>query len=112
MLSKVLQDAINDQIKDEFYAAYLYLAMSAHFETVHLPGCARWMRGQSQEEASHAMKLFEFVHERGGACCVARHQAAACQLQVASRCVSAGAGARARSDWYDPPPVRTGGQGE
>ncbi|MBW8056804.1 MAG: ferritin [candidate division NC10 bacterium] len=66
MLSKVLQDAINDQIKDEFYAAYLYLAMSAHFETVHLPGCARWMRGQSQEEASHAMKLFEFVHERGG----------------------------------------------
>jgi ferritin len=66
MLSQTLQDAINEQIKNEFYSAYLYLAMSAHFETGHLPGCARWMRLQSQEEATHAMKLFDFVHERGG----------------------------------------------
>ncbi|MGH7168345.1 MAG: ferritin [Nitrospiraceae bacterium] len=66
MLSKALQDAINGQIQHEFYSAYLYLSMSAHFETVHLPGCARWMRLQSQEEASHAMKLFDFVLEREG----------------------------------------------
>lgn len=66
MLSKKLQDAINDQIKHELYSAYLYLAMSAHFEAVNLPGFARWMRLQSQEETSHAMKLFDFIHERGG----------------------------------------------
>jgi ferritin len=66
MLSKALQNAINGQIQHEFYSAYLYLSMSAHFETVHLPGCARWMRLQSQEEAAHAMKLFDFVLEREG----------------------------------------------
>jgi ferritin len=66
MLSTALQDAINDQVKNELFSAYLYLAMSAHFESAHLPGCARWMRMQSQEEASHAMKLFEFILERGG----------------------------------------------
>ena len=66
MLSQKLQDAINGQIRHEFDSAYLYLSMSAHFEAVHLPGCARWMRVQSQEEASHAMKLFDFVLEREG----------------------------------------------
>jgi ferritin len=66
MLTKTLQDALNDQIKSELTSAYLYLAMSAYFETVHLSGCARWMRLQSREEASHAMKLFGFIHERGG----------------------------------------------
>lgn len=66
MLSKTLQDAINEQIKDELYSAYLYLSMSAHFETVHLPGFGRWMRLQSQEEVLHAMKLFDFIHHRGG----------------------------------------------
>lgn len=66
MFNKKLQDAINDQIKHELYSAYLYLSMSAHFEGVNLPGFARWMRLQSQEESSHAMKLFDFIHERGG----------------------------------------------
>ncbi len=66
MLSKALQGAINGQIQHEFYSAYLYLSMSAHFETVHLPGCARWMRLQGQEEASHAMKLFDFILGRAG----------------------------------------------
>ncbi len=43
MLSKKLQDALNQQINHELYSSYLYLAMSAHFESVNLPGFARWM---------------------------------------------------------------------
>jgi ferritin len=66
MLSKVVQDTINDQIKNELYSAYLYLSMSAYFEATNLRGCAHWMRVQSQEEVSHAMKFFEFVFDRGG----------------------------------------------
>ena len=66
MLSEALQKAINDQIKNELDSAYLYLAMSAYFEGAHLPGGARWMRLQSREETSHAMKLFDYVLERGG----------------------------------------------
>ena len=66
MLSKVVQDALNQQIKDELYSSYLYLSMSAHCETINLPGSAHWMRLQSEEELSHAMKLFDYVNDRGG----------------------------------------------
>jgi len=66
MLSQTLQDAINQQVKNELYSAYLYLAMVADFEAKNLPGFAHWMRLQSQEEVSHAMKLFDYVNDRGG----------------------------------------------
>ena len=66
MLSKTLQDAMNEQIKNELYSAYLYLSMSAYCETANLPGFAHWMRLQAQEEETHAMKFFDFIHERGG----------------------------------------------
>lgn len=66
MLNRKVQDAINEQIKNELYSAYLYLAMSAHFENANLPGFAKWTRMQSEEEMDHAMKLFDYVNERGG----------------------------------------------
>jgi ferritin len=66
MLSKVLQDAINEQIRNEIQSAYLYLSMSAHCEAANLPGAAHWLRTQWEEELSHAMKLFKYVNERGG----------------------------------------------
>jgi ferritin len=66
MLSQKLQDAINEQIKNELYSAYLYLSMAAYSEGESLPGFANWMRLQAQEEVSHAMKFFDFVNERGG----------------------------------------------
>jgi ferritin len=66
MLSKSLQDSINEQMKHEFESAYLYLAMSAYCESKNLPGIATWLRIQWQEELSHAMKLFTYVNARGG----------------------------------------------
>jgi ferritin len=66
MISEAMQNAINRQIKDELYSAYLYLSMAAYFEAASLPGFASWMRMQSQEEVEHAMKFFDFVNERGG----------------------------------------------
>jgi len=66
MLSKAMQDAINEQIQKEYHSSYLYLAMAAHCEASNLPGSAQWMRVQSQEELSHAMKLFDHVVDRGG----------------------------------------------
>jgi ferritin len=67
MLSKTMQDALNEQINHEMYSAYLYLAMAAHFESENLPGFARWMRVQYKEEVSHGMKFFDYICERGGA---------------------------------------------
>lgn len=66
MISAGVQDAINEQIKHEFYAAYTYLSMSAYFEANNLPGFGAWMRAQAREEITHGMKLFDFVNDRGG----------------------------------------------
>jgi len=66
MFSQKIQDAINDQLGYEFYSAYLYLAMSAHFESLNLKGFAAWMRTKFGEEQGHAFKFFEYVNARGG----------------------------------------------
>jgi len=66
MLSKKMEKAINQQINAEFYSSYLYLAMATYFESISLGGFSNWMRQQVQEELFHAMKMFDFVCERGG----------------------------------------------
>lgn len=65
-LSKPMQDALNDQIREEFTAFYLYLSMSAHCEAANFPGFARWLRAQAIEEQGHALKIFDYVQDRGG----------------------------------------------
>lgn len=66
MISKAMQDAINEQINKEMYSSYLYLSMAAYFERTGLPGAAKWMRVQASEENEHAMKFFEHIIDRGG----------------------------------------------
>ena len=65
-ISSTLQNAINGQINAELASAYLYLSMVAYFEEANLSGFAHWMRMQNKEETSHAMRLFDFVIDRGG----------------------------------------------
>ena len=64
-MDKKLQKAFNDQIKNELYSAYIYLAMAAYFEAKNLTGFAHWMKVQYKEEVNHAMKMFEFLNDRG-----------------------------------------------
>jgi ferritin len=66
MISKKMETALNDQVAAEFYSAHIYLAMSAYFESIDLPGFASWMRVQYQEEVTHAEKIFDYVIERDG----------------------------------------------
>jgi ferritin len=66
MLSKIVQDAMNEQIKNELYSAYLYFSMSAYCDSINLPGFAHWMRVQSQEETGHALKFYGYIYDRGG----------------------------------------------
>ena len=66
MLSAALEKALNDQIQTELYSSYIYLSMAAHFEAQALSGCASWMRQQAQEEVEHAMRLFDYICDRGG----------------------------------------------
>lgn len=66
MISKKLETALNKQINEEIFSAYLYLSMAAYFQAQNLDGFAAWMKAQAQEEMSHAMKLFGFLNEMEG----------------------------------------------
>ena len=66
MLAKTIQDAMNEQIKNELYSAHQYLAMAAYCESVSLSGFASWMRMQAQEEREHAMKFYDHIQDRNG----------------------------------------------
>ena len=66
MLSKPIQDALNEQIKREVFSAHSYLAMTAYFEHANFPGFAKWTRLQYEEEIAHGMRLFDFIHARRG----------------------------------------------
>lgn len=63
-VSKAMEKMLNEQMLAEFSSAYLYLSMSAWFEGQNLPGCAHWMKKQSDEETEHAMKFFRYLPAR------------------------------------------------
>lgn len=66
MISNTMQKAINEQINKELYSSYLYLSMAAYFENRNLPGFAKWMHMQANEEREHGMKFFQHLLDRGG----------------------------------------------
>ena len=66
MIGKKMQDAINEQIKEELGSAYIYLSMEAYFHSKGLDGMAHWMRAQTQEEMMHAMKFLDHIVGRDG----------------------------------------------
>lgn len=66
MISQRLQDAINEQMKNEFFSAYLYKSMVAYFEQEELKGFSNWLHVQALEEMTHGEKFFRFLCDVGG----------------------------------------------
>jgi len=66
MVKERMETALRRQLNRELYSAYLYLSMSAYFESVNLKGLANWMQVQTQEELLHAMKFYNYLVSRGG----------------------------------------------
>ncbi|KPK67862.1 ferritin [candidate division TA06 bacterium SM23_40] len=66
MIKKKIRDAFNEQIQHELYSAYLYLSMAAYCHSIGLDGMAQWLRVQTMEEMTHAMKFFDHIIERDG----------------------------------------------
>jgi ferritin len=64
MISQAVQDALNKQINIELISSYTYLAMSAYCEKQNFIGSAQWLRTQSNEEQTHALKLLDFLLAR------------------------------------------------
>ncbi|MDZ4675506.1 MAG: ferritin [Gemmatimonadota bacterium] len=65
-LSAAIQSAMNDQLRKELNAYYLYLSMAAYLGHRNYEGFASWMRAQATEEQAHAMKIFVYIEDRGG----------------------------------------------
>ena len=65
-IQKKMQDALNGQINNEFYSAYMYLAAAGYFEGLNLRGFAQWFKTQAEEEKRHGMKIFDYIYERNG----------------------------------------------
>ncbi|TWU48549.1 Ferritin [Rubripirellula tenax] len=65
MSNKQIGEALNGQIAAEFASWYSYLAMSTWCSEQELSGCAGWLRAQAQEEYTHAMKIYDFLLDRG-----------------------------------------------
>lgn len=66
MLSERMEEMLNKQVTAEFYAGYLYLAISGDMDAKGLPGIANWYYVQYQEELWHAIKIYRYILERGG----------------------------------------------
>ena len=64
-MDRSLEKLFQDQIKNEWYSAYLYMSMAAYFESVNLQGFAHWMYVQAREEWGHGRKMFDFLVDRG-----------------------------------------------
>lgn len=66
MISKNMENALNQQIELEGYASQYYLAMAAWCDRQGLEGAAAFMHQQSLEERVHMMKLFHYLSEVDG----------------------------------------------
>jgi ferritin len=66
MIPAKVEAEFNNQVKHELESAYLYLAMAAWFDGEGLAGMARWMRAQTQEEVTHALRFVKHLRDRGG----------------------------------------------
>lgn len=65
-MNKRVEEALNKQLNAELYSSHLYLSMSAYLTSENLNGFANWMKIQSEEERTHAMKFFNYIDDRDG----------------------------------------------
>jgi ferritin len=66
MLSKKIEDLLNNQFNMELYSANLYLSICSYFLANDLEGFANFFRIQALEEQMHAMKQFDYIHQIDG----------------------------------------------
>lgn len=66
MISPRIQQLLNEQMRNEFYSAYLYLAMQTWFEERSLTGFANWYDVQVKEERDHALKIRTYLLKVNG----------------------------------------------
>lgn len=66
MLTEKLEQAIIEQIKAEEESSRLYLSMASWCEVNGFAGAADFLFDHATEERDHALKLLQYVNDRGG----------------------------------------------
>ena len=61
LISKKINDAINQQIGNEFGASLQYVAIATHFDLEALPQLAAHFYKQAEEERDHAMRFVKYL---------------------------------------------------
>jgi ferritin len=65
IMADTMKEGLNKQFLAEMESSYIYLGIATYFESLSLSGFADWFRVQSQEELSHAMRVYDFLRDRG-----------------------------------------------
>jgi len=65
MASERFVDALNAQIGREFAAAHQYVAVGAYYAGETFPQLAAYFHAQAEEEREHAMKMVNYLLDRG-----------------------------------------------
>ena len=66
MIPEKMNQKLNEQITNEFHAAYSYLAMSCALGGMGLKILSKWFLTHAAEEREHAMRILKYVQEVGG----------------------------------------------
>ncbi len=66
MLKTKVEQILNEQVKKEAYASFLYLSMASWADHEGYPGIAKWFYAQAAEENEHMLKVIGYINERGG----------------------------------------------
>lgn len=59
-----IAEALNEQIRKEFNAAFLYLSFSVNMKDYGMRGAGKWLRSQYREECGHALRLLDYMELR------------------------------------------------
>ena len=66
LISQTMNEAINQQIGNEFSASLQYVATASHFAAETLPVLADHFYTQAEEERGHAMRFVHYLVQAGG----------------------------------------------
>jgi bacterioferritin B len=66
LISKAMNEAINEQIGNEFGASLQYVSIATYFDNESLPVLAQHFYAQADEERDHAMRFVKYVVDTGG----------------------------------------------
>lgn len=65
MDSKKIEKMLNEQYNFEISSAYVYFGIMAYFTNHGWDGFSAFMKKQAEEEMEHAMKIYDFMADRG-----------------------------------------------